>query len=124
MNNKTDPRESVFWFLFWAIAENATTDFLNLDAADARKLKGRGVYPVKEWVAQPLHTKLHDNQLSPNSMPPQVLEVRRIANRLTWLSNALHVLAKGKCVGESLLKHIKQYEATSTKIYDFPACQS
>ena len=55
---------------------------------------------MKEWIAQPLRNRLLDNQTSPNNLPPQVLEVRRVANRLTWLGNALHVLSKGKCLGE------------------------
>ena len=108
-----------FWCLFWAIAESATSDFLKLDATDAHRLKGRGNFPVKEWVAQPLNIKLHDNHLYLNCLPPQVLEVRRISNRLTWLGNALHVLAKGKCSGEHLLRHIQQCEVVPQKSMPF-----
>ena len=42
-----------FWYLFWSIVESATSDYLKLDATEARKLQGRGKFPVKEWVAQP-----------------------------------------------------------------------
>ena len=108
-----------FWCLFWAIAESATSDFLKLDATDARRLKGRGNFPVQEWVAQPLNIKLHDNQLSPNCLPPQVLEVRRISKRLTWLGTALHVLAKGKCSGEHLLRHTQRCEVVAARKYAF-----
>ena len=58
------------WCLFWTVAETATAEFLNLDATEATKLRGRGNYHVKEWVAHPLHNRLQDNQLSPNNMPP------------------------------------------------------
>ena len=55
----------------------------------------------------------------PQQSAPQVLEIRRISNRLTWLGNALHVLAKGKCTGEHLLRHIQQCEDVASNSYAF-----